>query len=627
MKPFVAWDGEAVRDRDDPSNPDHPYCLFGNSLGWRVQAYNLNTEDCLSLIIESEQLEPDAIHFGFAFNYDVNMILRNLPLHTLWTLKRFGKCRYKGFDIEYLPRKWFRVAYGRGKGRSSAQIFDTFTFFNSSLGNTLRKYRIGSQEQLDRIDAGKGERPDFQYEDITLHIEPYWETELVLMVELMDTFRGILENAGIFLRSWHGPGAIANYLLKTNGAKSHYGDTPDEVIEAGRYAYFGGRFEPFMAGYYDGPVYSADINSAYPFSHSRLPSLSEGKWVHGFGRGSNAARDIRLGLYHVSYGCPADNQAMPLPHRDRSGSVSFPNATSGWIHAPEAALVWNDPNAEIDEHWIFEDDGTFPFAWIEEMYEERLRMKERGDPTEYGLKLGINSLYGRVAQRAGWEKNGQAPPWHNLEWAGAITSECRSMVYSAAKSVGKGLISVDTDGVLSAIPFQRLPNGDGERLGQWKLSKYTGLLYVQNGFYWLRDADGKWLPPKSRGIPRKKLEFDTIWPILSRNQPIIVNQHQFIGFGKALRGRIDDWRKWLDEPRTISFGGDGKRIHAVRSCSTCRKGFGYTEGLHALMSVPPKSVDSFPHNLPWLTDHDGFSTLESRYETMELEKWGIYLDG
>lgn len=551
------------------------------------------------------------------------MILRNLPLRALWNLRRTSKTRYQGFDIEYIPRKWFRVAYGHDKGRTTAKIFDTFSFFNTSLGNTLRKYRIGSQEQLDRIDAGKGERPDFRFSDIVTSIEPYWETELDLMVCLMDTFRGILAKSGIFPTSWHGPGAIASYLLNTNNVRSYMEFTPDEIIEAGRYAYFGGRFEPFMAGYYDGPIYSADINSAYPYSHSRLPNLSTGKWLHGFGRPDTSPSDTRLGIYRIRYQKEISSKAMPLPHRDKSGSVYFPPATNGWFHAPEAGMVYNHPNAEFDEWYIFDDDGTYPFAWIEEMYEKRLEMQKIGDATEYGLKLGINSLYGRVAQRTGWERTQSAPRWHNLEWAGSITSECRSMVYSAARMAGNGLISIDTDGVLSCVPFGKLPNGTGNRLGQWKVTQYTGMLYIQNGFYWLRDERGNWLPPKTRGIPRKRLDFDRIWPEISAGRDIVVNQHSFIGFGLALRGRIDDWRKWLDEPRRISFGGTGKRIHNARSCTSCQKGLGYTDGLHALVPVPPREVDSYPHNLPWLTSNSTDNQLESRYDTMELEKWGV----
>jgi hypothetical protein len=624
LRPFVAWDGEAVRNEEDPGSKDHPYALFGSSLGWRIRAYNLTTMDCLDLLLESEASCPDAIHFGFAFGYDANMVLRNLPIPALQVLRKYCRVRWNGFDIEYIPRKWFRVGYGRKGHRTTIQVFDVFSFFGKGLAPVLKDYNIGSLDQIQRIESGKGERPDFSFDDIVLSIEPYWETELELMVLLMEKFRGILHNAGIFITSWHGPGAIASYLLRNNNVKSimDSASTP-EIVEAARFSYFGGRFEPFMAGFYDGPVYSADINSAYPYSHSRLPSLSTGKWLHELGRPSDDPSNTRLGMYRVNYGKTYSTAAMPLPHREKSGSISFPPATQVWIHAAEAGMVYNDSGCDFLESYVFEDDGSYPFAWIEDIYQQRLEMQQKGDPTQIAYKLGANSLYGQVAQRAGWERTLSAPRWHQLEWAGAITSECRSMVYAAARSVGNGLVSIDTDGILSLIPFSNLPNGEGNRLGQWKIKSYSGMFYVQNGIYWLRDDQGNWLPPKTRGIPRKRLEFQRIFDTVASGKDITVEQHSFIGFGLALRGRIGEWRHWVDEPRTINFGGTGKRIHNTRSCSTCRKGLGYTEGLHALLPVPPKSVQSFPHKLPWLSG-DNNSIYPARQNLMEEDRWGIF---
>jgi hypothetical protein len=615
--PFRAWDGEGVKGE----NGYHPYSLFGSSDGWRIKAFDLTTLDCLELMMETELAQPNAIDFGFAFGYDTNMILKDLPLPQLASLKQYTRTRFQGYRIEYIPRKWLEVSYGRKGHRTTIRLFDVFSFFNAGLGKVLREYNIGSVEQLARIDAGKGERPDFQYNDITTDIEPYWETELVLMVRLMDKFRATLQSAGIHITSWHGPGAIANYLLRKHDVQQlmDRGIT-DEIAAAGRLAYFGGRFEGFYAGYYEGDVWSADINSAYPYSHSRLPDLRNGKWRHELGRGNHPG-DIRLGLYNIRYHRRPERQAMPLPHRDPDGTVSFPSVTEGWFHAAEAAMVYNDPHAEILESYIFEDDGSYPFAWIEEIYNQRLRIRaEQGDIPSRPLKLGPNSLYGQVAQRAGWERVNGPPKWHQLEWAGAITSECRSMVYAVGRKSGRSLVSLDTDGVIATNSFGILPNGEGTGLGQWKVTKYTGILYVQNGIYWLRDSDGKWLPPKSRGIPRKKLEFATVFPVISRNENLTINQHMFTGFGTALRGRMNHWRKWEDVPRTIEFGGGAKSRHSVRNCLLCRQGRGWTAGLHPLFPVPPKQIESSPHRIPWLDSED----YPARREIIESERWGIF---
>jgi hypothetical protein len=623
LRPFVAWDGEGCLNE---SNPDgfQPYCLFGSSAGGRIKGYDLSSLDCLGLLVDTERENPEAIHVGYSFGYDVNQIIRDFPLSTLRNLKLRNRCRYRGFDIEYIPSKWFSVGYGRsrargGAGRISLRVFDTFSFFALRFDKALSKYHIGTPDQIQRIASGKGERPDFRYSDIPTRIEPYWETELDLMVQLMDKFRSILYAAGYHINSWHGAGALANYVLRTRGVANHLDrGTPDEIIEAARSAYIGGHFEPFLAGYYDGPVYSADINSAYGYTFSRLPSLQGGKWLYQTKPDREATADRRLGMYHIRYLSRNTGGLKPLPHRDPDGTISWPNQTEGWFHASEAYLVRNDPNAEFLESWEYEDDGSTPFEWIEDIFNERLEMQKIGDATEIAHKKAIASLYGQIAQRAGWERRHGPPKFHQLEFAGAITAECRSLVYAAAKSAGKGLISIDTDGVLSTRPYTKLPGGTGNKLGQWKAEEYTGILYIQSGVYWLRDGEGNWLPPKSRGIPQRKLKFDDIiGRVKNGEDPITIQQHSFYGFGQAIhQNRLDDWRKWLDSPRKIRFGGAGKRIHSERFCGVCRRGYGLSDALHPLIPVPAKRLESGLHHLPWL---DGSRETAIRREIIEAQ--------
>lgn len=627
LRPFVAWDGEGCLNESDPDDYQ-PYCLFGSSAGDRIKGYDLKSVDCLGLLIDTERKNPKAIHVSYAFGYDVNQIIKDFPLPALRMLKMTNRTRYRGFDIEYIPGKWFSVGYGRpkkrgGSGRNTLRVFDTFSFFALRFDRALSKYHIGTNDQIARIEAGKGERPNFRYRDIGEYIEPYWETELDLMVQLMDKFRSILYEAGYYINSWHGAGALANYVLNSRGVSGHLDKgLPDDILYASRSAYIGGHFEPFLAGYYEGPVYSADINSAYGYTFSRLPSLANGKWLYETKPDREDTANRRLGLYHIRYIAPNTGGLNPLPHRDPNGTVSWPNMTDGWFHASEAYLVRKDPCAEFLESWIFDDDGTYPFEWINEIYEERLAMQAKGDATEIAHKKAIASLYGQIAQRQGWERRHGPPRFHQLEYAGAITAECRSLVYSAARRMGQSLISIDTDGVLATSPFRELPNGTGIRLGEWKTEEYTGILYIQSGVYWLRDSEGNWLPPKSRGIPQRKLRFDDIYPRLANGEdPISIDQHTFYGFGQALhQNRLSDWRKWLDTPRAIRFGGAGKRFHSPRFCPPCIRGERLSSALHPLLPVPPKQLTSSLHHIPWIA---GSTESVSRSAIIHDQRWKV----
>lgn len=560
---------------------------------------NLTTLDCLELILEVGSKHQGSIHVSFSFGYDVNQLLKDLPVRALHLLRENGAVYWEGYHIEHVPRKWLVV---RGNG-TQVKIFDTFLFFNCKFGEALRKYNVGTPEDLDRIDKGKEERPNFTWVNID-EIEHYWETELKYGVELLNKLREIIYGAGFHITSWHGPGALASYALGSNNTHIHMDRSISTDINlAARYAMFGGRFQAFQVGYYDGTVYDRDINSAYAYAFSRLPSLANGKWHYEKYPDRESAKHVRLGLYHIRYHRKMSNRPMPLPHRERTGTVSFPSVTNGWFHAVEAASVVNDVNAEFLEAWIFEDDGSYPFSWIPEAFEERRILQEQGNPAEKTIKWMLAALYGQAAQRAGWKHKNGPPKWHQIEWAGAVTAECRSMVYNAAKQVQLSLVSIDTDGFISLAPPIQVPNGIGENLGQWKATEYSGILYLQNGIYWLRDKDtGEWLRPKSRGIPRKKLDFDEVYPMLQKNENLKVSQHMYIGYGLALRGQMDKWRKWIDVPREITFGGNGKAVHVSKFCPTCKKGISWAGGMHPVFQVPPETIDSSPYDLPWMAE-------------------------
>jgi len=557
-----------------------------------------------------EEYKGQAIHVSFSFGYDVNQILKDLSVRKLHVLRTYGKVWYEGYRIEHIPRKWITIS----KNHTQVKIFDGFLFFNSKFGVALRKYKIGTEEDLARIDAGKEERPNFTWSDIDV-IEEYWETELKYGVMLMEELRRIIYGAGFFITSWHGPGALASYALRENQTHLHMDRNIEPRINmAARYAMFGGRFNAFQAGYYEGSVYERDINSAYAYAFSRLPSLSTGKWRYDPFPNRAETVSVRIGLYHIRYMSKIYTGPMPLPHRDKSGHVSFPNITDGWFHSAEAALVRNDENAEFLEAWIYEDDGTYPFSWILEAFAERQKLQAAQNPCEKTIKWMLAALYGQAAQRAGWEKG--IPKWHQIEWAGAVTAECRSMLYMAASKARKSIISMDTDGFISLAPVNILPNGIGENLGQWKSEEYTGILYLQNGIYWLRNGDGEWMPPKSRGIPRKKLEFNQVYNGICSNTSLQVYQHMYIGYGLALRGQIDKWRKWIDVPRTITFGGGGKAQHLPNLCPPCKQGKSWGECLHPLFQTPPDEIESYPYDLPWMKDYE--ENILKNYAEVEL---------
>lgn len=609
-KQFIAWDGEECRDAG--------YCLFGNSTGLYVRSPFLSTREMLDLIIQTGREHPGAFHVGFAFYYDVNQILKDIGKVRIAVLHKCGKVMWNGYTIEHIPHKIFTVSKFDEESNKviRVRIDDCWTYFRCRFDAACRKYGVGL-DHIDKVSEGKDARDTFMWENIDW-IETYWRYELADLVLLMDRIRKDVNDAGFYIGQWHGPGALASYALKEHGMAAFKRKTPDEILPAVQRAYSAGWFERYQAGVHDGPVYTGDINSAYVYAISLLPNLANGDWEYIKNPNPAMVRRNRFALYHIrrkggfsQFMASCHGIPQPLPVREMSGVISHPVDADGWYWAPEAALVAGDPNAEFLECWLFHDDGTYPFKWVAESYEHRLLLQRLGNPAEKVIKWMLASLYGRVAQRVGWDESTFEPPaWHQLEWAGFITSMCRSMCYRAAMDVALrgGLVSVDTDGVMSTVPFspKAFTTGIGDGLGEWKLEEFTGLIYIQNGIYWLKDSEGKWIDPKLRGVDKdamKRAKVDmsgeAAIKMLANGESLTIHKKSFIGYGQALHGDWGRWRQWEERTHTIDVHYSGKRQHVKFTCRACKGGFGIADCLHDLSPVPADTMESQPHTLPW----------------------------
>lgn len=624
-RPFIGWDSEGydyfVGDGNAVWKGPQRTMLFGCSVpGEYITGMDLSSLEMLALILRVESLFPEAFHVGFSFEYDVNQILKDLPWRFLAVLKETGKVRWKGYRISHVPHKIFTVS----KDGISATIYDVFGYFHSKYTKALEKYGIGSSDKLRRIIAGKKRRGHFTWADID-EVISYWQDEISLLPELMDSVRIAAYAGGFRIGKWHGPGALAAYALRKNHTRDYMSrKVPKKFQYAIRAAYCGGRFQAWRCGFYEGDVYTLDKNSAYVQAIAELPRLDNGEWVEVNAGQINSRDDIaRFGLYLIQFDASTQTEASrlrkagypdrpyPLFHRSKNGRLSWPNRTLGWYWSPEARLVAGSDSAKFLRAFVYQDDGTYPFGWVNDAYHARMVLKQRGDPAEKAFKWSLAAMYGAFARRVGWDKKSRtAPHSHELSWAGYITSHCRAAIYDvAAYAYSKGgLISVDTDGVTSTVPFPEslVPEGFGDFLGQWKQDQYTAILYWQNGIYWLRGRDGEWEEAKSRGIPKGAIPLEIAMEALDNGQfkppykpaSFHITKTKYVGYRAALGGhRFKDWRRWLTEISIVTFGGQGKGTHLPIFCRTCMKG---EEGMHTITHFPPNEIENEPHRLPWL---------------------------
>jgi len=204
-----------------------------------------------------------------------------------------------------------------------------------------------------------------------------------------------------------------------------------------------------------------------------------------------------------------------------------------------------------------------PFRWVRELYQKR---KDIGKTTRgYPIKLGINGLYGKLAQRLG------AAPYRDMAAAGLITAYTRSWLIDAYCSAPHSIVMLATDGVFSTEPLSTVDLGDG--LGQWELKHRPDMFVVQPGIYWSSNSDSL---PKTRGIPRSRIidhreHFERVWSAWAAGDgdnsvpSVRVPITSFVGHRLALaRSKPELAGRWLEGSKEISFDWGVKRQFAGR---------------------------------------------------------------
>lgn len=614
-KEFIGWDGEGITYQvGDPQS----YVLFGNSKGDRIVSPSLSTIDCFNILLESRRKYPLAIHVGFALNYDVNMIVKDLNNRELRRLKNDNHAWHKGYRIHWYPGKWFTISIPRQK--LSVTVYDVFGFFQASFISACEKFLGKNDPLIGQIREGKRARGSFTFDILENFVLPYWERELQLLVRLMESLRKDLISARLLIARWHGPGAIASKVFSVHGIKHVKDNDVLRVVNiAAQYAYAGGRFEQFRCGHYPNSVYEYDLNSAYPYAITQLPNLRKGHWEY-----TEAYEPNSFGVWHIRFDATESLRHLyvepqPLYCRSRNGHISYPNSVDGWYWSPEASLV---PRHCILGGYVFrENTDERPFAFVGEMYAQRKRWKEEGNSAERALKLALNSLYGKMAQRIGGHL-GKIPEWHQLEWAGYVTSTTRAMLFNAVSLAPDSIIAVETDAVFSMEPLS-LPVGSD--LGQWEETKFDSITYIQSGFYFAEqggdviskyrglDKDPETGQPS--GLPyRKVLDYLRIMGRFGGDLPPLVgNTTRFVGLGLGLATSAV-WRAWETNNRKVDIGGSGKRTHVRQACPECQQGLSYYGHLHHT-GLAPFETESQRHSLPWEGKDNEFADME------EIEKW------
>jgi hypothetical protein len=653
-RPFVGVDGEGAKDADGRSR----YVLFRmGSRELQRGGDRLTTPDLLRFILEHPS--ADDILVGFFFEYDISNILRDVSstrdpakpdiasrLERIlqvdlkaaagspnpyryggWTSLRFGA---ENYGVQYIPRNFLKVCRlqrcfdaktqrwtHRAAPGSIRTIYDTQGFFQCSFVRALELWGIG-KAHLATIAAMKADRATFV--GLTDDVRRYCRIECDLLAEMMEAFRTQCVATGMVPRSWNGAGKIASALLKQHDAITAgrlAAITPSEVLDLAHAAYYGGRFETTWVGRLP-PVWEHDINSAYPAAMLDLPCLEHGTWIK---QSANQLAGLNGELFVARCGFTHPPKAFlcGLPFRSPKGRLSWPCEGNGVYWSPEIRSAQR-LGAQITyrDGWRFKPGcDCRPYRFVSDLYELRRQIGKsvRGIP----IKLGLNSIYGKKAQRIG------KPTYANPIEAGLITALTRARINDAIALAGnpRRVVMIATDGVYTVDgPIEGLPRGDG--LGEWEVKKFPSLFIVRPGLYWPPDLKGN-RKLKTRGLSPKFFEplipsFETAWdawlakPLDPATVPVVpVPIETFVGVRLALR--LSDPLQacqWIKRDVNVRYSWVDKRKGIIRN------------GGALLLGSLPGAPDAHSHH--YSADAGLQSSALFELDRMMLEAHPDYLD-
>jgi hypothetical protein len=502
----------------------------------------LHSALCLEFILH---LPETHIIVGYGLSYDVEHWLKDLPEKNMLQLKADGKTWWKRYQIHHIPNKIFTVSkWKKNKKIASRSVYDIVGFFQAPFADAIEKWNVGTPEEREFIRRMKALRPGFG--DVDNVVLTYNHMEGKHGIQLFRRVREEYTKLELRISRPVGAGSIASAMFRRHRVDSHFPVFQSLPVEPMLQSYIGGRFDIARIGFL-GNCYEYDINSAYPHIARNLPCLAHTRfeWTNEYVRDSHSLWLVRWR--------DNENPWAPFPYRTPNGEhIRYFSSGTGYYYGAEVASALKlDSDIEVIGGFrcICECDEK-PFQWIEDYYEARQIMKRNHDFAEIIIKLGLNSVYGKLAQ-----SKGKSPRWQNFIWAGMITSGARAMLMDAVALDPTAVFKLSTDAVFSTKPLA-LPIGN--ELGQWKPTELEDLIVLGNGIYHSTtvDENGNPVASKNRGYLKGDEYFN--WTKIRENFangiPSVVTKHEFLRFGEAHQThKMEDRCTWIDEQQFLDY--------------------------------------------------------------------------
>lgn len=429
--------------------------------------------------------------FFYNLGYDAGCILKLLPKEILQTYKQTKELRfeYGGFRIHYIERRKLTIS----KNHHSINCYDIAQYYDTAkLVDAYSKNIDEPDSQYLQMKQKRDFFSKFYYFRHKNQVRDYCIQDCIYTKELAEhwlrTFHSVF---GFYSANWISAGYLAEKVLINNGITIPlFNETDYAVQEIARKSFYGGRFELIQRGFI-GDCYLYDINSAYPYALTTLPDFTCGKWT----RTNRILNNSVIGFFYIHANVSNKVKIAPFPFRKKNGTICYPCGQFRTFVTLDELRAITDPLVQykILESYQFipNENSNYPFKnFIESMYQKRLELKQNNDPLQQPIKIILNSIYGKTAQRT----NRVMGNIFNPVVAAYTTGFVRAQLYSFVKkhNLENESVAFATDSIACR---KKIGGLDSSELGRMKLDKSgSDVIFLSNGFY---RFNGAW---KKRGI-------------------------------------------------------------------------------------------------------------------------------
>jgi len=441
--------------------------------------------------------------FFYNLGYDAEVILKLLPEGILRQYKWRKELRfeYSKYKIHYINGKKLTIS----KGKHSVSCYDIAQYYDKkSLDVAVTSIGLSLDQDYLEIKKKRNIFSKWYYSRHKRAIRAYCIEDCRLTKKLCKHWINTFEKVfGFYTHNWISAGYLAEKVLINNEIMIPlFNELPYSLQELARNSFYGGRFELIKRGYI-GECYLYDLNSAYPYALTTLPDIANGKWFES----CSIHPKSKLGFFFIETNISDKVKIAPFPFVKKNRTICYPSGKfRTFVTLDELQMVKGDSNVQykILESWQFipNDSTTYPFKdFINQQYYKRLELKQQNNPLEKAIKIVLNSIYGKMAQRT----NNVIGNLFNPIIASYITGFTRRQLYDFTKQnkLDNYTVAYATDSVACQ---KKIPSLDSRMLGQMKLDKQADdVIFLSNGFYKFNNT---W---KNRGIgydKERKIEIE-----------------------------------------------------------------------------------------------------------------------